>query len=323
MRNYQSFIFSILKILKSVMLFGLLVFGQQVKAQTLNAPPEMVFIEGGSFKMGCTEEQEKALIQNGYSEGCKTAWVQDELPVHEVSLRHFYIGKYEITQSQWAAVMPKDTLVFNVGMGVNYPVYHVSWYDAVTFCNRLSVQEGFTPCYYTDPNFEVVFDSLVGRAKVYVNIHWNTAADGYRLPIEAEWEYAARGGQSNKNYAYSGSDSLQMVAVFNENNKEKGGNVVGSKSPNGLGLYDLSGNEWEWTWDGYLESYYENSPECQPIGPLWSEHRVCRGGNWRSQAAHARIANRIGLYPGLRTFNIGFRVARGKMKAKHCMEDRP
>lgn len=323
MRNYCSFLSPILKFLKSIALIGLLFSCQNVLAQPHSIIPEMVFVDGGSFQMGCTAEQDTALMKAGFAEGCQTSWVQDELPVHEVSLRQFYVGKYEITQSQWAAIMPNDSLIFNVGMGATYPVYHVSWYDAVTFCNRLSVREGFTPCYYADPNFATVFDSLVGRAKMTVNVHWNTTADGYRLPTEAEWEYVARGAQASKNYAYAGSDSIKIVAIHNENNLEKGGNQVGSKSPNELGLYDLSGNEWEWTWDWYLENYYENSPECQPIGPLWSEYKVCRGGNWRSQAAHARIANRIGLHPGLRTFNIGFRVARGKMKAKHCMEDNP
>lgn len=316
-----AILFSIQKNLKYILLFWIQFPLCFLIAQPHVCPPEMVFVESGSFQMGCTEDQEKAMIDNDYPEGCQTKWATDELPVHKVSLKQFYIGKYEVTQSQWAAVMPKDTLTFNVGMGATYPVYQVSWYDAATFCNRLSIKEGFTPCYYADPKFEVVFDSLVGRPKDYVNIYWNTAADGYRLPTEAEWEYVARGGKEGRNHAYAGSDSVDKVAVYNENNVEKGGNQVGSKMPNELGIYDLSGNEWEWVWDWHLEDYYSKSPECQPIGPRWSESKVCRGGNWRSQAAFSRVANRIGLYPGIRTFNLGFRIARGKMIEGYCMED--
>ena len=301
-----------------LLFWGFLLNGVYLIAQPTTCMPEMVFVEGGEFDMGCTAEQHQAMVDNGFTEGCHTDWAKDELPVHTISLRQFFIGKYEVTQGQWAAIMPKDTMIFNAGMGVNYPVYHVSWYDAITFCNRLSIREGFTPCYYADPKFIHVFDSLVGRARDYVNVYWNTHADGYRLPIEAEWEYAARGGNQSQQFAYAGSHAIDEVAIYDKNNTEKGGKPVGTKAPNELGLYDLSGNEWEWVWDWHLENYYRDSPECQPIGPVGSDNKVCRGGNWRSSAAYSRVANRIGLYPGLRTFNIGFRIARGKMEAGYC-----
>jgi len=283
-------------------------------------PPEMIFVEGDTFSMGCTIEQGSIMIEEGFEEGCKTEWAKDELPIHEVSLKQFYISKYEVTQSQWSAVMPNDTLIWNVGIGPSFPVYQVSWYDAVTFCNRLSIQEGFTPCYYSDVKFEMVFDSLVGRYKTKLDVYWDTHADGYRLPTEAEWEFAARGGAESNQYPFSGNKEAEKVAVFVKNNPTKGGKEVGNFSPNELGIYDMSGNEWEWVWDYYIEDYYAKSPECQPIGPTWSENKVCRGGNWKGSRAYIRVANRIGLYPGLRTYNIGFRICRGKMTAGYCMK---
>ena len=282
-------------------------------------PPEMVFVEGDTFSMGCTFEQEKVMIAEGFPEGCQTEWAKDELPVHNVALKQFYISKYEITQSQWAAVMPKDTLVWSVGMGASYPAYQLSWYDAITFCNRLSAQDGFMPCYYLDPKFEEVFDSLVGKHSTYIDVYWNTHANGYRLPTEAEWEFAARGGCHSKKHPFAGHEILDEVAVFANNNLTKGGNRVGTRWPNELGLYDMSGNEWEWVWDYYGDNYYSESPACQPIGPQWNENKVCRGGNWRGSTAYARVANRIGMYPGIRTFNIGFRICRGKMTEGYCM----
>lgn len=321
MRNSCTTLFVYYKTARLIPTIWLLLLSSFLTAQPFGCPSKMIFVEGGKFDMGCTPEQHQAMIDDGLLEGCQTNWAKDELPVHEVALRQFYIGKYEVTQGQWASVMPHDTLPFNVGAGSNFPVYQVSWYDAITFCNRLSIKEGFTPCYYSDPSFETVFDSLVGRHKVYLNVYWNTNAEGYRLPLEAEWEYAARGGQKSQQYAYAGSNTLDDVAIYNQNNALSGGNPVGTKQPNELGIYDLSGNEWEWVWDWHMEEYYQDAPPCQPIGPKWSEFKACRGGNWRNRAAYSRVSNRIGIYPGIRTYNIGFRIARGKMQEGHCMGD--
>ena len=289
-------------------------------AQPTICPPEMIFVEGDTFNMGCTQEQERVLFQEGYEEGCQTDWASDELPVHPVVVKQFFLSKYEITQSQWATVMPNDSLVWTVGLGASFPAYQVSWYDALTFCNRLSIREGFTPCYYADPDYETVFDSLVGRHDVYVDVYWNTHANGYRLPTEAEWEFAARGGNQSKNFPFSGHEQVNEVAVFANNNPAKKCQRVGTHWPNELGFYDMSGNEWEWVWDSYDQDYYSQSPSCQPIGPLWGEYKVCRGGNWRGSTAYARVANRIGLYPGIRTYNIGFRICRGKITEGYCMD---
>jgi formylglycine-generating enzyme required for sulfatase activity len=237
---------------------------------------EMVYVEGGSFEMG-----------DHFNEGSSSA-----LPLHEVTLNSFYIGHYEVTQGEYESVMGSNPAL-NYGVGNNYPIYYVTWYNAVEYCNALSEQEGLTPCYNLSD--------------------WSCdfGADGYRLPTEAEWEYAARGGVNwGDNYKYSGTtDNLGDYAVYYDN--DPGGTAeVGSKLPNQLDIYDMSGNVWEWCNDWYSSSYYGSSPEDNPLGPDSGSYRVKRGGSWGLITYYCRVANRSGYDPGLSYYYIGFRILR-------------
>lgn len=196
---------------------------------------------------------------------------EDERPAHKACVDGFYMGKFEVTQNQWQKVMGGNPSRFKGG---ERPVENVSWRDANEFISRLNQQTG----------------------------------KSYRLPTEAEWEFAARGGTQSQGGKYSGSDIVNEVAWFNENS---GGSTipVGRKKPNQLGLYDMSGNVWEWCRDWYDKSYYRWSPSDNPQGPDDGSTRVCRGGCWRHEAALARVALRNYIDPGNRNENLGFRLA--------------
>jgi formylglycine-generating enzyme required for sulfatase activity len=219
---------------------------------------EVVYVPGGSFTMGCTSEQGSA---------CDG----DEKPSHTVNLSSFYIGKYEITQAQWRAVMGTNPS-YNSGCD-NCPVEQVSWNDVLQFIQKLNQQTG----------------------------------KRYRPPTEAEWEYAARGGNKSRGYKYSGSNDIGAVAWYDGNSGNKT-HPVGQKSPNELGIYDMSGNVWEWCSDWYADDYYSSSPSSNPQGPSTGSHRVLRGGGWFSAAASCQVANRNGSSPGYRNNYYGFRV---------------
>jgi sulfatase modifying factor 1 len=194
-------------------------------------PPGFVLVEAGTFQMG-----------SFYGE-------EDERPAHSVTIsRSFYMSKYEATQKQWREVIGTNPSKFK---GDDLPVENVTWYDVVEYCNRLSGREGLTPCY-----------SGSGA-----NITCDFSANGYRLPTEAEWEYAARGGTRSKGFNYAGGNPAGKVG-WNRDNSGNGTHPVGQKTPNELGLYDMSGNVGEWCWDWY--GYYDAAPATDPGGAAGS-----------------------------------------------------
>jgi formylglycine-generating enzyme required for sulfatase activity len=187
----------------------------------------------------------------------------------------FYIAKTEITQEQWESVMGNNPSSFK---GAKRPVENVSWNDVILFCNKISEKEGLTPAYSGSGS----------------STRCNFKANGYRLPTEAEWEYAAKGGNKSKGYEYSGSDNLEEVGWYSSNSGSETHNV-GTKLANELGLFDMSGNVWEWCWDEYSGS-----------------NRRLRGGSWVGGAGYCRSARRSSNRPDSRYDDIGARVLRTK-----------
>lgn len=205
----------------------------------------------------------------------------DEKPVHEVTIsKDYYIGETEVTQALWSAVMGyKPTSSGSQwnnqeGLGDYYPAYNISWNDVQNFIERLNLLTGME----------------------------------FRIPTEAEWEYAARGGNRSSGYQYSGDNTIDNVAWYQDN----AGNMVhpvGTKTANELGLYDMSGNVWEWCQDWYSQTYYSSSPHTDPTGPSSGSYRVRRGGGWNSEPKYRRLASRHGDVPSTIINDLGVRLA--------------
>ncbi len=248
-----------------------------VFSQESRFPGRMVLVKGGPFQMGCDDAG------------------SIEEPLHKVKLDSFLIGKYEITQKEWMHVMGENPSVF---IGENNPVGGVDWNLAVKYCNERSEKEGLKPCYSKEGD-EVVCDF---------------SADGYRLPTEAEWEFASIGGIESKGYIYSGSDNPFEVGWFEQNAFEEI-KPVGLLKPNELGIYDMSGNVWEWCWEWFDGEYYKNSPGQNPRGPQKGTLRSYRGGGADGIKDWLRSAGRYGQIPSWNVFNMGVRVVR-KYKGK-------
>ena len=262
---------------------------------------EMVLIPAGTFQMG----SEKVYDSNK--------------PVHEVTItKDFYMGKYEVTQAEYekycsyGSSSPSSTY----GYGDNYPAYYVCWYDALVYCNKRSIAEGLTPCYSISGNTD---PSKWGRVPTSSDSTWNAVvcdwnANGYRLPTEAEWEYAARAGDNTvSSLTWAGTNSssnLGEYAWYSDNSIDKT-HPVGTKKSNAFGLYDMSGNVWEWCWN-WITSCYDTETEggTNPTGTSSGDYRVLRGGSWRNVSDYCAVSFRNSYGPSRRNFYLGFRVVR-------------
>ena len=250
----------------------------------------------------------------------------------EVTLSSFWISPYEVTQEEFVSVMTGNQN--DIETNPSYfpdnpaagevqerrPVEHVSWYSAIVYCNLLSIKEGLTPCYTikssTDPADWGTSPTSTGAEDYdyWESVTCNFNANGYRLPTEAEWEYAARGGKTgitdgSWNNTYSGSTTPDDVAWSLDNSGDKT-HEVGKKQANALGLYDMSGNVYEWCWDWYGgRSGYPSGTE-DPAGPVAGSYRVVRGGSWIDYASYCAVSYRSSYDPYSRSFDLGFRLVR-------------
>jgi len=251
-------------------------------------PQVFIRVEGGTFQMG-----------SGNGEN-------DEKPVHSVTVSSFYMSDHEVTQKEFRDITGKKLKTTHESDSA--AAESVSWYDAVEYCNALSIKKGLTPCYTInknkkDPNNKDENDT----AKWTVTCDFS--ADGYRLPTEAEWEYAARGGNKSKGYKYSGSNKSNDVAWRVENREEYDDvHEVKEKAPNELGLYDMSGNVFEWCWD--WKGDYSSQAQTNPVGPSSGEGRVMRGGSYGYDESYATVTRRLKYTLMKGTLFIGFRVVR-------------
>ena len=259
------------------------------------APPGWVIITAGSFQMG-SPATEKGRNSN-------------EGPAHKVTItRSFLLKETEVTQSEWQKLMGTNPSRFSK-CGDECPVEQVSWWDAVTYCNALSEYEGLEQCYKLRGCKGTVGGgcddiTCVGNYKCSGFDFVGLDCKGYRLPTEAEWEYAARAQNTGSAY----STNLGDIAWYKDNSSSKT-HRVGQKLPNTWGLYDMLGNVWEWTGDWY-DSEYSNHPQTDPIGPKKGSSRILRGGSWDYNTHHCRLAFRDGYEPVDRNDDLGFRPAR-------------
>lgn len=226
-----------------------------------------------------------------------------------VTISSFYLDRYEVTQGSYQEVMNVNP-AHNYGVGDNFPVYFVDWFDAVEYCNRRSIQEGIAPCYSylsygTNPDaWPVGWNSTFTN---HANVSCDWSATGYRLATEMEWMFAAKGGNLSHNYTYSGSNDIGAVAWYNFNSGNTS-HVVGGKAPNELGLYDMSGNLREWVWD--IAGPYPAEDQTDPTGPLTGTYRDKRGGYWGDVAASCTVFNRSSNIAENTHQNGGFRICR-------------
>ncbi len=247
-------------------------YGSQTRTISLTA--NQLATQNIKLEAGPSGDIEMALVKGGTFQMGSNGGEDDEKPIHSVSLSDFYIGRYEVTQKQWKEIMGNIPSRFS-GCG-DCPVEQVSWNDVQEFLKKLNQKTGMN----------------------------------YRLPTEAEWEYAARGGNKGRNYKYSGGNNIDDVA-WHYGNSGSQTHPVGQKNANELGIYDMSGNVWEWCGDWYGGSrYYKKSPGNNPQGPSSGAGRVCRGGGWYDGAVNCRVAYRNRWFPGDGINGLGFRLAR-------------
>ena len=255
--------------------FNFVSLSQAKSADEPNAPPKQNRIIPGL-------DIECVYVKAGtFRMGSAESGPNDEKPVRQVKIsRGYWMGTCEVTQAQWYALMGTDPSKYK---GDELPVEMVSWHETAEFCRKLTQRERKT----------------------------SRLPDGcvYRLPTEAEWEYAARGGTNSRNFKYPGSNDPEEVAWHHPGSMDET-HSVGTKRPNELGLYDMSGNVWEWCLDWYAPDYYANSPKADPVNNNYGDktYRVCRGGSWGLYPTHCRSANRGGGTPTGNFYSYGFRV---------------
>jgi formylglycine-generating enzyme required for sulfatase activity len=243
-------------------------------------PANFVFVQGGTFHNGTSN----------------------------VTLSSFYIDKYEVTQASYQAVMGTNPSHFSGNP--NRPVERVSWFNTIEYCNRRSTQEGLTPAYSygtygTNPdNWPSGWNTSSSN---HTNVSCNWSANGYRLPTEMEWMFAAKGGNQSQGYTYSGSNTIGNVAWYSSNSISRTWDV-GLKDPNELGTFDMSGNVWEWVWD--IHGTYPTGNQTNPTGPVSGSYRVRRGGGWGNYAGGCTISNRGYSGATYTSYSLGFRLIR-------------
>ncbi len=227
----------------------------------------------------------------------------------DITISNFFINRYEITQGEYEAVMGNNPseIVQSYGIDPDFPVYMVSWFDAIKFCNIRSIQDGLTPCYsvgdsgVNPDNWPTGWNSAINHE----NVNCDFIANGYRLPTEMEWMYAAKGGNQTPTWGY---DNISGGCWNSFNNTPNGTKPVGLLEPNALGLYDMSGNVYEWTWDIYGD--YPPGPQLNPWGAETGEDRITRGGAWNTGVSYCTVLHRQATLPSNRINNVGFRLAR-------------
>ena len=265
-------------------------------------PEDFVLIPAGTFQMGSEE---------GYS---------SNKPVHQVTItKSFYMGKYEVTQAEYEKYCwyGSSSPSSDYGDGGNYPAYYVSWYDTLVYCNKRSIAEGLTPCYSISGNTD---PDTWGTVPTTRNSTWDAAicnfeANGYRLPTEAEWEYAARAGDNTvDSLTYSGTSDVNKLGKYAwyYSNSNDATHEVGTKLQNAYGLYDMSGNVWEWCWNWFTNSYDTGKEGgSNPTGTSTGSDRVNRGGSWGTNFDGCTVSCRGYDYPyGRYSSGVGFRVVR-------------
>ena len=297
------------RVIAALAITSILAFHSGCKKESVTEPtkdPEqpsiqMVQVAGGMFQMG------------------SSTGLSDQKPVHSVTVGTYYIDNTEITYEKWAEVrnwglsngysdLPEGRNGYNP-VGTSNPVTEVNWYEVVKWCNARSEKDGLTPMYYESNTLAFVYRT--GQLYVFADaVKWT--ANGYRLPTEAEWEFAARGGTKTRGYTYSGSNTIEDVAWSTSNSLLKT-HPVATKGANELGIYDMSGNVWEMTNDWYEDYYYSGSPRNNPTGPGSGVDRVVRGGCRTGGALNQRTSRRVYIYDRTgsdRGGNVGFRLLR-------------
>ena len=282
---------------------------KETKDKDTSLPGNFVQIKGETFIMGSPANE----ADRG-----------DDEVQHKVTVSSFKMSKYQVTQKEWSEVMgttvrqqrDKANSSWDLyGEGDNYPMYYVSWYEAIEYCNKRSIKEKLTPAYTIvkdrkDPNNESEYDDVKWL------VTWNKKANGYRLPTETEWEYACKAGTTTTFSTGNNitTDQANYNGKYPYNNNAKGiyretTTPVGTFNPNPWGLYDIHGNVFEWCWDWYDENYSSN-PSSNPDGAISGYYRVLRGGSWDYDGRGLRSAFRNGIGPSGRSNDLGFRLLR-------------